>query len=146
MEGKDKVCSLLRFGFCPSDVLLQAFYLDNDLIFLRVPLHLDDDLRRVDHIDNKHAEEESDEEGEGQVFRQPAQAVQDIWMDQEVVQCAEKSPEEGELRADQTTDPVTRKVTADNIRENFVLFDPAETETAAALTTLAQSIVNGAEA
>ena len=43
-------------------------------------------------------------------------------------------------------DPVTRKVTADNIRENYVLSDPAETETAAALTTLAQSIVNGAEA
>ena len=42
-------------------------------------------------------------------------------------------------------DPVTRKVTADNIRENYVLSDPAETATAAALTTLAQSIVNGAE-
>ena len=43
-------------------------------------------------------------------------------------------------------DEKTRKVTADNIRENYVLSDPAETETAAALTTLAQSIVNGAEA
>ena len=42
-------------------------------------------------------------------------------------------------------DPVTRKVTADNIRENYVLSDPAETETASALTELAQSIVNGAE-
>ena len=43
-------------------------------------------------------------------------------------------------------DPVTRKVTADNIRENYVLSDPAEAETAIALTALAQSIVNGAEA
>ena len=42
-------------------------------------------------------------------------------------------------------DPVTRKVTADNIRENYVLSDPAEVETASALTELAQSIVNGAE-
>ena len=42
-------------------------------------------------------------------------------------------------------DPVTRKVTADNIRENYVLSDPAEAETAIALTALAQSIVNGAE-
>ena len=43
-------------------------------------------------------------------------------------------------------DPVTRKVTVDNIRENYVLSDPAEAETAIALTALAQSIVNGAEA
>ena len=42
-------------------------------------------------------------------------------------------------------DPKTRKVTADNIRENYVLSDPAEIETAASLTTLAQEIVNGAE-
>ena len=42
-------------------------------------------------------------------------------------------------------DPVTRKVTADNIRENYVLSDPAEIEAASALTALAQSIVNGAE-
>ena len=42
-------------------------------------------------------------------------------------------------------DPVTRKVTADNIRENYVLSDDSEVSTAAALTTLAQSIVNGAE-
>lgn len=42
-------------------------------------------------------------------------------------------------------DPKTRKVTADNIRENYVLSDDSEVSTAAALTTLAQSIVNGAE-
>ena len=42
-------------------------------------------------------------------------------------------------------DPKTRKVTADNIRENYVLSDPDEISTAAALTTLAQEIVNGAE-
>ena len=42
-------------------------------------------------------------------------------------------------------DPVTRKVTADNIRENYVLSDPEEVSTAAALTALAQSILNVAE-
>ena len=43
-------------------------------------------------------------------------------------------------------DPVTRKVTEDKNRKNYVLSDPAETETATALTALAQFIVNGAEA
>lgn len=42
-------------------------------------------------------------------------------------------------------DEKTRKVTADNIRENYVLSDESEVSTAAALTALAQSIVNGAE-
>ena len=42
-------------------------------------------------------------------------------------------------------DPVTRKVTADNIRENYVLSDETEIGTAAALTALAQNILNTAE-
>ena len=42
-------------------------------------------------------------------------------------------------------DEKTRKVTADNIRENYVLSDDGEVATAADLTALAQSIVNGAE-
>ena len=42
-------------------------------------------------------------------------------------------------------DEKTRKVTADNIRENYVLSDDSEVSTASALTALAQSIVNGAE-
>ena len=42
-------------------------------------------------------------------------------------------------------DEKTRKVTADNIRENYVLSDDGEVATAAGLTALAQSIVNGAE-
>ncbi len=43
-------------------------------------------------------------------------------------------------------DPVTRKVTADNIRENYVLSDDSEVSTAAALTALAQSIVSAGDA
>ena len=43
-------------------------------------------------------------------------------------------------------DEKTRKVTADNIRENFVLSDDGEIATAAAVTALAQTILNEAEA
>jgi hypothetical protein len=43
-------------------------------------------------------------------------------------------------------DEKTRKVTADNIRENFVLSDDDEIATAAAVTALAQTILNEAEA
>ena len=43
-------------------------------------------------------------------------------------------------------DPKTRKVTADNIRENYVLSDPTEIETAAGLTALAQDIVSAGDA
>ena len=43
-------------------------------------------------------------------------------------------------------DEKTRKVTADNIRENFVLSDEGENVTAAAVTALAQTILNEAEA
>ena len=42
-------------------------------------------------------------------------------------------------------DEKTRKVTADNIRENFVLSDDGEIVTAAAVTALAQIILNEAE-
>ena len=42
-------------------------------------------------------------------------------------------------------DEKTRKVTADNIRENFVLSDDDEIATAAAVTALAQTILNEAE-
>jgi len=40
-------------------------------------------------------------------------------------------------------DEASRKVVADNIRENFVLMDDGEISTAKAVTTLAQSIVDG---
>ena len=43
-------------------------------------------------------------------------------------------------------DEKTRKVTADNIRENFVLSDEGEIETASAVTTLAQAILNMGDA
>ncbi len=43
-------------------------------------------------------------------------------------------------------DEKTRKVTADNIRENYVLSDDDEIATAAAVTALAQTILNEAEA
>ena len=43
-------------------------------------------------------------------------------------------------------DEKTRKVTADNIRENFVLSVDGEIATAAAVTALAQTILNEAEA
>ena len=42
-------------------------------------------------------------------------------------------------------DEKTRKVTADNIRENFVLSDDGEIVTAAAVTALAQIILTEAE-
>ncbi len=42
-------------------------------------------------------------------------------------------------------DPVTRKVKADNIRENYVLSDPTEVETATALTALAQTILSAGD-
>lgn len=40
MEGEDKVGPLHCLGFRPPDMLLQAFHLDDDPIFFRVPLHL----------------------------------------------------------------------------------------------------------
>lgn len=43
-------------------------------------------------------------------------------------------------------DEKTRKVTADNIRENFVLSDEGEIETASAVTALAQAILNMGDA
>lgn len=38
-------------------------------------------------------------------------------------------------------DPQTRKVIADNIRENYILMDEKESHTANALITLAQNII-----
>ena len=85
-------------------MLFDGFVAHHDLVLLSQSLELDHQIGGVAYIDDKHAEEHSDEEGEGQVPGQPVQGAQNIGVNQEVVQCPQHGPEEGEQGADQALD------------------------------------------
>ena len=85
-------------------MLFDGFVAHHDLVLLSQSLELDHQIGGVAYIDDKHAEEHPNEEGEGQVPGQPVQGAQNIGVNQEVVQCPQHGPEEGEQGADQALD------------------------------------------
>ena len=70
-ERTEKVVFLMRLVVRVSDVCLDGFVSDNDIVCICKFLQFCNELGGVDHINDKHAEEETNHKRKGQVMGQP---------------------------------------------------------------------------
>lgn len=99
MDGEKEYFPVFSFFGGADHNAAQTVVSYGDLLLLGKAFYFGEDIAGVKNVNRKDAIVKTYDEGEGEIFGKPSEGVQNVWVDQKIINRAEKRPKSRKKRA-----------------------------------------------